>query len=101
MVDGTPIPKGYGLRLNPEMKVKIENNKDKAEILMLQGSPLNEPVVKHGPFVMNTREEIRQAIYDYQRTGFGGWPWKRKDPVHASTEGRFAIHADGRKESKG
>lgn len=101
VIDGTPVPKGYGLRMNPEMEVKIENFKDKAEILMLQGRPLNEPVVKHGPFVMNTREEIRQAIYDYQRTGFGGWPWKRKDPVHASTEGRFAIHADGRKESKG
>ena len=101
IVDGTPIPQGYGLRMNPESEVQIENHKDKAEILMLQGRPLNEPVVKHGPFVMNTREEIRQAIYDYQRTGFGGWPWKRKDPVHASNEGRFAVHADGRKEIKG
>ena len=36
------------------------------EILLLQGRPLDEPVVQYGPFVMNTREEIEQAIADYQ-----------------------------------
>ena len=100
-IDGTPVPVGYGLRMNPDQEVLIQNKHKKAEILLLQGRPLNEPVVKHGPFVMNTRNEIRQAILDYQRTGFGGWPWPRKDPVHSAKEGRFAIHADGRKESKG
>jgi len=33
----------------------------------LAGRPLNEPIVQHGPFVMNTAEEIEQAIRDYQR----------------------------------
>ncbi len=37
-----------------------------ARFLLLAGSPLGEPVVQHGPFVMNTREEIEQAIRDYQ-----------------------------------
>ena len=37
-----------------------------ARFLVLGGRPLNEPVVQYGPFVMNTREEIEQAIRDYQ-----------------------------------
>jgi redox-sensitive bicupin YhaK (pirin superfamily) len=39
--------------------------------LLLSGQPLNEPIVGHGPFVMNTMEEIKQAFVDYQSGGFG------------------------------
>ncbi len=53
-----------------------------------------------GPFVMNSHEELRQAVMDYNRTQFGGWPWSSPDPVHARTEGRFALHADGRVEHR-
>jgi redox-sensitive bicupin YhaK (pirin superfamily) len=66
------------------------------EILLLQGRPIGEPVVQHGPFVMNSRAEVQRAITDYQKTGFGGWPWPSDDPVHDREEGRFAKHADGR-----
>jgi TAT (twin-arginine translocation) pathway signal sequence len=51
--------------------------------------------------VLTTRAEIQQAIADYQRTQFGGWPWPSDDPVHPRTEGRFARHADGRVERRG
>lgn len=40
-------------------------------VLLLGGAPLNEPVVQQGPFVMNTREEISQAIQDYQQGKMG------------------------------
>ncbi|WP_234736760.1 pirin family protein [Tellurirhabdus bombi] len=40
-------------------------------ILLGSAEPINEPVVSHGPFVMNTQEEIKQAIYDYQTGRMG------------------------------
>jgi len=55
-------------------EVSIENPADaKAtlEVLLIAGVPLNEPVARYGPFVMNTQEEIRQAIEDYAHGRMG------------------------------
>jgi redox-sensitive bicupin YhaK (pirin superfamily) len=68
------------------------------EWLLLQGRPIGEPVVAHGPFVMNSRAEILETFADYRRTQFGGWPWPDDAPTHPRDAGRFARHADGRVE---
>jgi len=78
----------------------LQANNDEAKVLVLQGKPINEPVVQHGPFVMNSRSEIQEAFDEYQKTQFGGWPWSRYDQVHDRSKGRFARYADGREEVK-
>jgi len=44
------------------------------EVVLIAAMPIGEPIVQHGPFVMNTREEIMEAFDDYQngRNGFEG-----------------------------
>jgi redox-sensitive bicupin YhaK (pirin superfamily) len=83
------------LAIESDQELLLRAGGDETEVLLLQGRPIGEPVVQYGPFVMNSREEIEQAIRDYQRTRFGGWPWPKDDPVHPRDAGRFARHADG------
>ena len=90
------LPDYHRVRLRPEADVVLEAGSTEAEILLLQGRPIGEPVVQRGPFVMNSADEIRQAFADYQRTQFGGWPWKSTDPVHGGDGARFARLIDGR-----
>ena len=54
-----------GLAVLGEGDEVVINSKDGAECLILAGPELNEPIARYGPFVMNTREEISQAIDDY------------------------------------
>jgi hypothetical protein len=56
--------------LSDGTSVKIQAKDGGARVLVLAGKPLREPMVQYGPFVMNTREEIEQAIADYQSGKF-------------------------------
>jgi redox-sensitive bicupin YhaK (pirin superfamily) len=47
-------------------RVEIHAGNQGVAFLLLAAKPLKEPVVQYGPFVMNTREEIEQAIADYK-----------------------------------
>ena len=95
----TAIDSHCGIRLQADAEVTLDNGDEPAELLLLQGRPIGEPVVHHGPFVMNEATEIKQAVADFRRSEFGGWPWPSDEPVHARSARRFAIHADGRKEN--
>jgi len=52
--------------LGPGDTVEVKAGADGARFLVLAARPIGEPIVQYGPFVMNTREEIEQAIRDYQ-----------------------------------
>ncbi len=100
-VAGTKITKYHSAKLKADAEVTITAGSEETKILLLQGKPINEPVIQYGPFVMNTKEEIHQAFEDYHKTQFGGWPWDRHDKVHDRKLTRFAKYADGKEEVKG
>lgn len=97
-VAGKKFAPGTGIQIEPSVPVEIDAHHD-AELLMLQGRPIGEPVAQHGPFVMNYPGEIKQAFADYQATRFGGWPWPTHAPVHPKDAGRFADRGDGHRET--
>ncbi|MCA9565589.1 MAG: pirin family protein, partial [Myxococcales bacterium] len=97
-VGDVPIESGTAAQLSPGVEVQVSSTEG-GEALLLQGKPIGEPVVQQGPFVVNYPGEIRQTMLDYQQTGFGGWKWQSDGPVHPRDAGRFAIHADGNRET--
>jgi len=97
-INGFELAGGNAARVKADAVALLENGADEAELLMLQGRPIGEPVVQSGPFVMNTRSEIQQAYQDFRATRFGGWPWQSDDPVHGTEGAHFARHPDGRTE---
>jgi hypothetical protein len=66
----TRVPQGSIAVLGDGDSVLIRAPQRAARVLLAAGRPLNEPVARYGPFVMNTPDEIRQAIYDFQAGRF-------------------------------
>lgn len=93
-LNGEKVTANHRVKLG-NIDTTIYNTGSTAKLLVLQGEPINEPVAKYGPFVMNTQNEIHQAFSDYQKTQFGGWPWDRSDPVFPREGGRVAKYKDG------
>ncbi|MEM1188846.1 MAG: pirin family protein [Pseudomonadota bacterium] len=70
MARGQQFDAGRLLIFGPGTALELEAGDTAAGLLVLRGRPLREPVVHYGPFVMNTEEEIEQAIRDYQAGRF-------------------------------
>ena len=99
-IDETLVTVEHIIRAKAGADVLIKNGPHESYLLILEGRPIGEPVVQHGPFVMNTHEEIRETMKEYGKTQFGGWPWSEREVAHARSRGRFALHSDGREEVK-
>ncbi|WP_338772827.1 pirin family protein [Nocardia vulneris] len=65
---------GQGDAITVSADATQHNRSGELEVLLLGGRPINEPVVQYGPFVMNTRAEIIQAMDDYQAGRMGNIP---------------------------
>lgn len=98
MVGGQSVQGPVAITLQSDVEVALLAGDSVCEFLLLQGRPIAEPVAQYGPFVMNTQAEIMQAMQDYRRTQFGGWPFADAAPVHGREPRRFAKHPDGREE---
>lgn len=99
-VDGQEIREHLAIELKSDASAQLKNGSRLSHLLLLQGKPINEPVVQYGPFVGNTREDIQQAYSEYQKTQFGGWPWPTYENVHPREKGRFAKYPDGKVETR-
>jgi hypothetical protein len=75
LVNGTEIVREaqFALLDRTGGRVALEAN-NQATLLVLGGEPIDEPVVGHGPFVMNTAEQINEAIRDFNSGRFGRMP---------------------------
>jgi redox-sensitive bicupin YhaK (pirin superfamily) len=73
-VDGKAAPAWNLVELNEDGDAVAFDAPSGAVVLLGHGEPIGEPVVAHGPFVMTTREEIVQAIDDYNAGKFGAVP---------------------------
>ena len=99
-VGGHAIRGHHGIHLAADRSWLLENTAKTSRVLILEGRPIGEPVAKYGPFVMNTQEEIREAMRDYGKTQFGGWPWPKAELAHDRNKGRFALYPDGTYEER-
>lgn len=71
-IAGTPFERWTLVRMNDDGEAVRVRAESETVLLFGHADPIGEPVVAHGPFVMNTREEISQAIRDYQAGKFNG-----------------------------
>lgn len=68
--DARPQAQGQLAVLGGGDRVRLQAGPEGARLILVAGRPLHEPVVRHGPFVMNTREQLMQAFVDYQEGRF-------------------------------
>jgi len=94
-INETEVNEKRLIHLNSTEEIQIQNSSEIAYLFFLQGKPINEPLVQHGPFVANSQEGIQETMQAYRKTQFGGWPYSTNEPVHDKKIGRFAKFANG------
>jgi redox-sensitive bicupin YhaK (pirin superfamily) len=85
-----PIQQGQLVVLGPGDRITVaaapsqESRRPALEVLILGGRPIREPVVHYGPFVMNTKAEVIEALEDFQAGKFGSVPPDGLTPHHSA-----------------
>jgi hypothetical protein len=69
-----PVSAGDFILFKDDGDEVVVESATEAIVLFLSGAPIDEPLVHYGPFVMNSVDEINQAIEDFNSGGFGELP---------------------------
>ena len=94
LVAGQDVGDKRRVRVVAQVPLPLANRSARpVRLMLMQGVPLNEPVVRSTVYVTNTIDELHQAKRDFQHTGFGGWPWDTRQPMHGPGFERFARYA--------
>jgi quercetin 2,3-dioxygenase len=64
--EAMPVDRGELALLSHGDSIELSAGEEPSRLILVAGKPLNEPIARYGPFVMNTTDELRQAFYDYQ-----------------------------------
>jgi redox-sensitive bicupin YhaK (pirin superfamily) len=84
-VERRPIERGQLVVFGPGDTLVVEGHSSRAlDVLLLGGRPIREPVAAYGPFVMNSRAELIQAVEDYQAGRLGTVPADGLRPYRGS-----------------
>lgn len=71
LINNSQVSAHHAITFEPAEGPLLIDVREETRILLLTGEPLDEPVVQHGPFVMNTRDEVMEAMKDYQAGKMG------------------------------
>lgn len=94
-IDDQLLPPSHLVDLDATHASRITNTGvPTLRMLVLQAQPIKAPVVAHGPFVLNSNEQMIDTIKRYQAEGFGKWPWPSNAHTHGD-RGRFIRNPDG------
>uniref|UniRef100_A0A0G4HK31 Pirin C-terminal domain-containing protein n=1 Tax=Chromera velia CCMP2878 TaxID=1169474 RepID=A0A0G4HK31_9ALVE len=110
---GTKVILGESFTLEKHMGIELDSSQavplsvppggggegEGVELLLLQGQPIGETVVNHGPFVCSSDEELREIFGAFHEGKFGDWPFESDGPVNG-LKGRFAQHPGGKVETR-
>jgi quercetin 2,3-dioxygenase len=97
-LEGQKIAPKHLLELKPDADIQLKGGLLESHILWLEGEPIGAPVAMHGPFVLNSAQELETAFRRYRETQFGGWPWPSAEPSFPPEHPRFASYDGGQRE---
>jgi redox-sensitive bicupin YhaK (pirin superfamily) len=104
--DDRKLPLKHAIQTNSKVMTSIRavckkgkacDGDEPTMLLVLQGLQIDEKVVKHGPFVASSDDELSGMHAEYRKTQYGGWPWPSEDHHHPRDEERFASRSIGGK----
>lgn len=96
-VAGTIIEFKHLIELQPDTEIQLKAGETEARILWLEGEPIGAPVAMRGPFVLNSTQELDDALRRYRETHFGEWPWPSDAPTFSRETPRFASYEGGKR----